>query len=187
MARTIIIKDNKTGFRYKTKIKNILDQPVSVLPNSFNRLSILLGDNPDKKIVDIFDIDLEYSTAPMFTYSRIPEFNWVNVLLEDNDLGGIARGISPYKELRKIYSKCVNDYWSRIVYVTRTGRISSKKLYDSVIEYEDSIIGIYRVGYTPEGAVGATLKTDRTDITKLMYFYHCRWKKGTKINMWPAK
>ena len=27
MARTIIIKDNRTGFKYKTKNENILDQP----------------------------------------------------------------------------------------------------------------------------------------------------------------
>lgn len=26
MARTIIIKDNRTGFKYKTKNENILDQ-----------------------------------------------------------------------------------------------------------------------------------------------------------------
>jgi hypothetical protein len=177
MARTIIIKDNKTGFRYKTKIENILDQPVSVLPNLFNRLSILLGDNPAKKIVDIFDIDLEYSTAPMFTYSRIPEFSWVSVLLEDNDLGGIARGISPYKALGEICKKCVRNCCSRIVYVTRSGNISSKPLYGSVIEYKDSIIGIYRIGYTPEGNVGATLKTDKKEIGKLMDFYKSKCKK----------
>lgn len=49
MARTIIIKDNRTGFKYKTKNENILDQPVSVLPKLFNKLSIILGDNPDRK------------------------------------------------------------------------------------------------------------------------------------------
>lgn len=176
MARTIIIKDNRTGFKYKTKNENILDQPVSVLPKLFNKLSIILGDNPDRKITEAFDIDLEYSTKPMYSYRSIPEFDWINILLEYNDLGGIARGMSPYKALGEIYKRCVNSRGSRIVYVTRSGNISSKPLYGSVIEYEDSIIGIYRVGYTKNGSVGATLKTDKEEIKSLMKFYSSKCK-----------
>lgn len=174
---TYLITDNRTGFIYKTTEENVLEQSVSVLPAFFKKLSILLGDNPDAKITDVFNVDLSYYTRKMYSYKRIPKFNWINILLEDNDLGPIARGMSPYKMLKRIKDHVVKTKGGRIVYITRTGNIASKPLFASTIEYRDSIIGIYRAGYTDLGLIGATLITDSKEVDRLISFYNSKCRK----------
>jgi hypothetical protein len=46
-----------------------------------------------------------------------------------------------------------------------------------VIEYKDSIIGIYKVDYMRGGNVGAVLKTDTREITELMEYYNSKCRK----------
>lgn len=177
MAATIIIKDKQTGFLYKTKKENVLEQTVDSLPVLFNKLSIIL-DNPEQKITERFGLNLEYSKTSPWSYRRIPEFNWVNVILEDHDFGGIARGLNPYKMLREMYNYA-RKHGSVIVYVTRTGNIARKPLFGSVIPSFDSIVGIYKQDYmngAPNG-VGAYLITDENEIKNMMKFYHSTWRK----------
>ena len=174
---TIIIKDNQTGYLYKTKYENVLEQTVSVLPPLFHKLSIIL-DNPDEKIIERFGLDMEYTTASPWRYDKIPVFDWKNIILEDHDFGGIARGMNPYIQMKKMYDYA-RKHGSVIVYVTRTGNIARKPLYGSMIPSFDSIIGIYRQAYmngAPNG-VGAYLITKEKEIKNMMEFYKSIWRK----------
>ncbi len=164
---TYIIKDNKTGYLYKTKEENVLEQTLDMLSPVFSRLMSFPNDK--QKITDYFKLDMEYTSVSRWSYNNIPEFDWKCILFEDS---------GEFPNITKIRDYTAK-YGSVIVYVTRGGNIARKPLFGSVIPSFDSIIGIYRQAYmrgVPNG-VGAYLITKDKEIKNMMEFYKSTYRK----------